>query len=147
MEYAAVHQIWGVGVDLTVTVVGSEAGDEARELQRWLADEEELRGQVRLVERAPEPGTLGALVHALAVGIAPGGAATAFAAAIVSWIRHCRGDIRAVVRRSDGIEIEVSAERVSGLDASALRSFVAELSRSVGDGEGMDDGGASPQPA
>jgi Effector Associated Constant Component 1 len=131
----------GIAVDIKVTLVGPQAGDEARELRHWLTYEAELRGRVRLIEPAPEPGSLGALVDTLVVSLGPGGA-TAFATALVSWIRHRTGDTRAVVRQPDGTQVEVSARRVRGLDAAAVRSIVQDVSRSVraNGGEIGDDG-------
>ncbi|MGH3801175.1 MAG: effector-associated constant component EACC1 [Pseudonocardiaceae bacterium] len=47
-------------MDVTVSVVGRDAAvEELRSLFTWLAGDEEFRGRVRLVETAPEPGTLG----------------------------------------------------------------------------------------
>jgi hypothetical protein len=115
-------------VEVTVTVVSARAGEDARALRRWLADEEELRGRVRLVEPATEPDSLGALADTLMVSLGSGGAATVFAAALVSWIRHRTGDTRAVVQRPDGTRLEITAQRVRSLDAAAVRSIVEELS-------------------
>jgi hypothetical protein len=132
-------------VDLAVTVTGGLAGDEARELWRWLVDADELRGRVRLVEPTAQPGSMGGVADTLAVAVAPGGAASVFAAVLVSWIRHRSGKTRAVVRRPDGAEIEVSAEWVGRLDAPAVRSLIAELTRAV-EGEEADDSRNSPGP-
>jgi Effector Associated Constant Component 1 len=122
----------GVPVEIGVTVVGARAGEDARALRHWLADEQDLRGRVRLVEQSPEPGSLGAAVDTLLVGLGSSGAVTAFAAGLVSWIRHRTGDTRAVVRRPDGSEIEVAAERVRNLDMAGVRALVEDLSRMAG---------------
>ncbi len=46
-------------MDVTVNVVEpAAAGEELRSLVTWLNEEEELRGRVRLLEAAPEPGSL-----------------------------------------------------------------------------------------
>jgi len=84
-------------VEITVTVAmeADQAVDGARALLRWLADEAELRGRVRLADTAPIPGSLGALSDTLVVSLGPGGAATVFAAALISWIRHRTGDAQA----------------------------------------------------
>jgi Effector Associated Constant Component 1 len=119
-------------MEIGVTLAGARAGEDARALRRWLADEEDLRGRVRLVDQPPEPGTLGAVVDTLLVGLGSGGAVTAFAAGLVSWIRHRTGDTQAVVRRPDGTEIEVTAERVRGLDVVGVRALVEDLSRLAG---------------
>jgi hypothetical protein len=81
-------------MEIGVTLAGAQAGEDARALRRWLADEEDLRGRVRLVDQPPEPGTLGGVVDTLVVGLGSGGAVTAFAAGLVSWIRHRTGTRR-----------------------------------------------------
>lgn len=57
-------------MDVTVSVAGRDAAvKELRSLSAWLAGEEEFRGRVRLVEAAPEPGTLGGWPEALVVAL------------------------------------------------------------------------------
>jgi hypothetical protein len=80
-------------VNVSVSVMDEPAGDQLRELRRLLGAEEELRGQVRLVERSPREGELGRLVEAVLVNLGPGGAA-AFASVLISWIRHRTGAAR-----------------------------------------------------
>jgi Effector Associated Constant Component 1 len=128
-------------VDLTVTLAAEPAGDELRELRHLLNEEDELRGQVQLVERPPREGELGGLIEALSVSLGPGGAGAAvFASVLISWIRHRTGSARVVVRRPDGAETEVTAERVRSMDATQLRSMVQELSQSLGSGESSTGG-------
>jgi membrane-associated two-gene conflict system component 1 (EACC1) len=81
----------GVPVDVTVTAVGSQTADELRSLRQWPVAEEELRGRVRLVERAPEPGMLGALTDTLTVALGPGGVAAVFADATLRGHLFGRG--------------------------------------------------------
>ncbi len=120
-------------MDISVTVIAGNPGGEARELRRWLVAEEELRGHVRLAEPVPQPGSLGALTDTLMVGLGPGGAATVFAGALISWIRHRTADTQVVVKRPDGAQVEVSARRVRGLDAAVVRSMVKDLADSLSD--------------
>jgi hypothetical protein len=128
-------------VDVVVTVADGSTGDEVRELRSWLVGEDELRGHVRPVERGPSPDELGGLVEALIVGLGPGGAAAAFASVVISWIGRRSGGVRVLVRRPDGAEVEVQAERVRGMDATQLRSLVEELSGALSEGDQIGGGG------
>ncbi len=120
-------------MDMSVTVMAANPGREARELRRWLAAEEELHGHVWLAELMPQPGSLGALTDTLMVSLGPGGAATVFAAALISWIRHRTADTQVVVKRPDGAQVEVSAQRVRGLDAASVQAMVNDLAASLSD--------------
>jgi Effector Associated Constant Component 1 len=101
-------------VDIAVTVLGGSDGDEVRGLRRWLGVEDEFRGRIQLLEPGPEPGQLGTLADTLIVGLGSGGAATVMASALVPWVRHRTGDTRAVLRKPDGREIDLAAQRISG---------------------------------
>lgn len=114
-------------MDFAVTTEGPKAGDHLRSLHEWLADAEELRGRVDGRERPPEAGTLGPVLEALAVALGPAGAATAFATGLVAWLRTRRGDVRIKVTVPDRGSVELTATRVAGLDADALRQQVAEV--------------------
>jgi hypothetical protein len=103
--------------------------DPLRSLRSWLVDEDELRGRVRLVVPAPGPGELGALAEALQVLLAPGGAAATLAAAIVSWARRQRTDLRVTLRGGDRPLAEVEAKRLRGLDAANLPATIDALRR------------------
>ncbi|WP_063736600.1 effector-associated constant component EACC1 [Kitasatospora aureofaciens] len=118
-------------MDLTLTAAGGQGADELRSLQAWLADVDELRGRVALVESPPVPGTLGPVLDALVVALGPGGAATALATAVFSWIRQRRGEVTLKISRPDGAAVEISAKRVQGIDGSSLRLEVASATRQV----------------
>jgi Effector Associated Constant Component 1 len=131
-------------VDIAVALTSPTSGDEVRSLRQWLVADDELRGRVRVVEKAPEPGTLGALADALVVTLGPSGAATAFAGALITWIRHRKSDLVCRVTRPDGLVAEVSAQQVRELDAAAIRALVEDLSKSFNDsGEETQSGNAS----
>ncbi len=131
-----------------VTATGDHSADEMRSLREWLLAEEELRGRVRLEEGAPEPGTMGTLSDVLTLTLAPGGLAAVFTGAFIAWIRHRTGSADYRLIRRDGSVIEVSAQRVRGLDAAALRTQVTDLLDSLEDsGEGAGRGDVVPGPA
>lgn len=127
-------------MDAAVTAKGPDAADQLRSLHDWLADVEELRGRVSRRESPPVPGTLGPVLDALAVALGPGGAATAFAAAAISWLRNRRGEIRIKVTLPDNRTVELTAKRVSGLNAAALERQVAEVATLLGHGENGTQG-------
>ena len=125
-------------MDVTVTVTGSGDARDLGALGDWLRDEPELRGRVRLADKPPVPGSMGGLADALTVAVGPGAAATVFASALVTWIRHRTGSARYRLTRRDGTVIEVSAEHVRGLDAAAVRQQVSDLVRALEDRAGHD---------
>jgi len=127
-------------MDVTVTVLDGRGVDDVRDLSSWLSDQEELRGRVSMVGPPTTPGSLGGLADTLVASLAPGGVAGAFATALVAWIRYRSGNLRTVVRRADGSQVELAAERVRGLDAQALRKVVGDLTRTLEGGTEVVDG-------
>ena len=124
----------GGTVDAAVTVAGPDAFDQLRSLQEWLGDVDELRGRVGSRESAPERGTLGPVLDALAVALGPGGAATALATAVIAWLRSRRGEVRVKVTLPDDRSVELTARRIAGLDADALRQQVDQVAAMLDDG-------------
>ncbi|MFF9396757.1 effector-associated constant component EACC1 [Streptomyces griseoluteus] len=128
-------------MDVTLTAAGGQDADELRSLRTWLADVDELRGRVALVESPPVPGTLGPVLDALAVALGPGGVATALATAVFSWIRQRRGEVTVKISRPDGAAVEISAKRVQGVEGSSLRELLADAVRVLeADGPGEVEG-------
>ncbi|MGW7545911.1 effector-associated constant component EACC1 [Streptomyces sp. NPDC054770] len=120
------------------------ASDDLRELRRRLTDVEELRGRIRSVDAEAGPGSLGTFLEALAVDAVRASAITAIAGVVVSWIRHRTTNTVIKLRRPDGIEVEVTAERVRRLDSAAVRTIVAELSNLAEELGRQPDGGQAP---
>ena len=117
----------GEAVELAVLAQGSDQAEQLRDLYEWLAGVDELRGRIGLAEKPPKSGTLGPVLEALTVALAPGGAVTALATTTIAWLRSRRGDVRLTFRRSDGRSVEISATRVSRLDSAALEQQVVQL--------------------
>ncbi|MGZ2356500.1 hypothetical protein LRE75_07315 [Streptomyces sp. 372A] len=109
-------------------MAGIDSGDQLRSLGGWLGEGEGLRGRVALLEGPPAPGTLGPLAEAVSVALGPGGAATAVATAIISWLRTRRANVKIKVTLPDRGSLELTAAGVSDLDAEALRRQVSALS-------------------
>jgi membrane-associated two-gene conflict system component 1 (EACC1) len=133
-------------------VLGDDAATVSaamRSLEAWLAGRDELRGRVRPVAAAPRAGEMGSVGDVLAVALGQGGAATAVATAtasvLISWIRHQRAKVSVTAKRSDGTEITVSADHVSGVGAEQLSPLVAQVADALngtGDGVGGGEDGA-----
>ncbi|MGI5137284.1 MULTISPECIES: effector-associated constant component EACC1 [unclassified Streptomyces] len=82
-------------------MAGEHAADELRSLREWLVAEEPLRGRVRLAAGAPEEGTLGTGMDAVAVALGNGGAFTVFPTVAVTWLKRRTG--RTAVNRQEAL--------------------------------------------
>ncbi|MFE6838584.1 hypothetical protein ACFVFI_27560 [Streptomyces sp. NPDC057705] len=118
-------------MDVRVLGEGQDAADQLRSLQEWLVRVEELRGRVRAEEPPPPPGKLGPVLETLVVALGPGGAVTAFSVAVLAWLRTRRGDVRIKLTLPGRRSLELTARRVSGLDAEALRRQVADMANAL----------------
>jgi hypothetical protein len=136
-----------------VLFTAADAGDDdLRQLHGLLAGEPELRGRVTVRGGPPVPGTMGAMAEAVMVALGPGGAGTAIAAVVITYLRQRGRSVRLRVTRADGASVELSAGNVRGLDAQAIRVQAADLARfldaaeeeaggkDVKDGAGPQDG-------
>jgi hypothetical protein len=112
--------------EVTLSITGSL--DDSAALQALLAADPDLRGQVRRhVTPAPE-GTLGGGVPDLLMALgSSGGIATAVASVVVVWLRQRAGSVSVRIKRHDGSELEIKAERVRALDSDGLRTQVNQL--------------------
>ena len=108
----------------------TNTGDLLRDLASWFADEDDLRGRVRLADGEPVPDTLGAVVDTLVATITPA-AATALTTVLVTWLRHRRGKVSVTVQAADGKRVEVSTEGVAGLSAAEVRALADDLASRI----------------
>jgi hypothetical protein len=126
-------------MDVTVSVVGlDDAVEELRSLFTWLAKEEELRGRVRLVEAAPEPGTLGGWPEAVVVALMQGSAVTALVSAVVTWICYRTSEVTCTVTRPDGTPETLNANRVRRADLAGVGELVEQAAAALGEGNTED---------
>jgi hypothetical protein len=126
-------------VKVTVTLPDTGA-NELRTLYGYLRQEFELRGQVRLAESEPQPGTLGGVTDALIVALGHGGVGVALAGALVVWLRGRVGDVVCKITHPDGYAVELSTKRLQNCDDSAIQRIVQELSRSLDGKRSASDG-------
>jgi membrane-associated two-gene conflict system component 1 (EACC1) len=116
-------------MEFLITFSASVSADEQRLLREIMRGDPELRGATRTYPSEVERGRLGSIVETLAVVLGPGGAATALASVLVSWLRRRSGDVVIKVTRPDGrVVVEVSAGNVRGLDLSGVRALVSDVS-------------------
>ena len=123
-------------MDVTISVAGQDAVEELRSLFTWLAEEEEFRGRVRLVESALLPGTLGGWPEAVAVVLGQGGAVTVLASAVIAWIRHRTSAVTCTVTRADGTSVQLTATRVRSTDLAGVGELIGQVAAALDDGSG-----------
>lgn len=76
------------------------APEYLRSLSDWLNSDADLRGRVRAVRPAPEPGKMGAAIELLTVALGSGGAGAVLVRSICTWL--ARRDPEVTVRLKDG---------------------------------------------
>ncbi|MEV4243485.1 hypothetical protein AB0J63_08755 [Streptosporangium canum] len=118
-------------MQVSVTVTPDEDGDDVRSLRISLAAEEDLAGRVAIEPAAQKPGSLGGVVDTLLVSLISAGAVTAFTRVLIVWIRHQTSDAKVVMRKPDGTEVEISAQRVRGLSPEALTAMTEHMTKSI----------------
>jgi hypothetical protein len=108
------------------------SADELRSLRRWMLDVRSLSGPADLQQADPKPGEMGSLTDALVVAAGSGGAITAIAGALVSWLRHRTTDLTIKITRPDGSALEVDGKRVRGVDSEQLNVMIKDLAAQLG---------------
>lgn len=97
-----------------------------------MLDVRNLAGPVDLQLADPKPGEMGSLTDALVVAAGSGGAITAIAGALVSWLRHRTTDLTIKITRPDGSALEVDGKRVRGVDSEQLNVMIEDLAARLG---------------
>ncbi|NUR91712.1 MAG: hypothetical protein HOY71_47200 [Nonomuraea sp.] len=113
-----------------VEVRPEDDGDALRALRSALAQEDDLAGRVSLTSAGPEPGSLGAL-DTLLVGLGSTASVTALTGALVAWIKHRTTDTTVTIRRPDGTETELSAQRMRGMTSQELTELAERVARAL----------------
>lgn len=134
------RDLGGVG-EVRLSVAGEDANAATRSLQTWLDRREELRGRLRTVTMAPQPGAMGVppeLVVTLVSGVS-----SAAASVLISWIRRQVGKISVTAIHPDGAKITLTAEHVRGLTQHDIGPLVDRLAQALdgGDTSILDTGG------
>lgn len=106
---------------------GDDSVASVPEAFAWLNAEDVLRGRVRIERKPGGPEDMGSWPDVIQVALAPGGAAVTLAGAIVYWLRNRTSTIRVSMRRADGAEVTVAAQRVRQLDGDQLSTLTNDL--------------------
>ncbi|WP_330229430.1 hypothetical protein OHA40_25705 [Nocardia sp. NBC_00508] len=117
-----------------IDVEADGAAAELRSLWGRLVAEDELRQRVLSTEKAPERGTLGAVIDNLALVLAPSGLGVVAARVLVTWIRSRVGAVTLTVTAPDGRRYELESTNVRNLDAAAMQALMDSLAK-AGDTE------------
>jgi len=112
-----------------------------------MLDVRNVGGPVDLRQVDPKPGEMGSLSDALVVAAGSGGAITALAGALVSWLRHRTTDVTVKITRPDGGALEVDGKRVRGVDAQQLSAMIEELAAQLGDSSAPAETRKADEPA
>ena len=103
---------WQVGMDAQIQIMGGSDGDLAA-LGEWLQGDDELRGRIRAVHGAIGETELGPVVELLTVALGAGGAGTALASSLKTWLLTRKTTAKIVVKsggRSVTLDIQTVGE-------------------------------------
>jgi hypothetical protein len=115
----------------------ADALAEFESLHGWLAESTSLRGALTL-EQTMKPGEMGAVSDVLVVALGSGGAVTALAASLGSWLLSRRSHVKIKVTAADGSSIELDVKRAKGDQAGVeelLRETLNRPPRQIDQGE------------
>lgn len=110
-------------------------------LSDWLSREAALRGRVRAVRAAPQPGEMGAGVELLTVALGSGGAGAVLVRSICTWLSQCRSEVSVSLKDADGREFQFSAKAVKMDTAEVLREASAQFAVLRGDSWSQEQAG------
>jgi hypothetical protein len=96
---------------------GENLPDELDSLHKWLSNQHAFRGRLRIEWRPLQPGQMGGLAEALAVGLGSGGALAMLASSVSVWLQQRRSKLTVKIVNPDGSSHEITA---SGLAADTL---------------------------
>ena len=110
----------GGAVNSVLHVEGSSP-DALTELRSWLSDEDTLRGRVKVVPPASQPGQLGSWADTLVVAVGAGGALTTLARSLTVFLGRPRATaVKVTTVAPDGTRTEVTADHVRKSDVESL---------------------------
>ncbi|MFI9815898.1 effector-associated constant component EACC1 [Saccharothrix variisporea] len=106
-----------------------DAFADLESLHGWLVSRPELRGAVTLGAPDRDPEQMGWLTDVVSVAVGNGGAATALAGSLATWLVSRRSHIRIKVSGPDGRSTEVDVKQAKGNPAdveAVLRKVLDE---------------------
>lgn len=111
-------------MDIQIWISGG-TGEELAALGKWLGDEDELRGRVRVVRGAIGETELGSVAEVLTIALGAGGAGTALASSLKTWLMTRKTTAKITVE-SAGRSVTFDIETAS--DVSPLLEQVLKVS-------------------
>lgn len=106
-----------------------DAFAELESLHGWLGNLPDLRGSLTLGKPDRDPQEMGWLTDVLGVAVGNGGAATALAGSLATWLVSRRSHIKIRVTGPDGRSTEVDVKQAKGNQADVeamLREVLSE---------------------
>ena len=94
-------------------------------LADWLNSEDALRGRVRVIRPAPEPGKMGTAVELLSVALGSGGAGAVLVRSISAWLTQRRSEVSVSLKDADGREFQFSSTSAKEDPAEVFRQASA----------------------
>jgi hypothetical protein len=98
---------------LRLGIAGPDAEDALRDLNGWLANEDDLRGRLELRRKPISPGQLGGVLDVLAVTLSSGGAGAVLATSLTTWLTQRRADVSVTVTGPDDRKVTVDVHRAA----------------------------------
>jgi hypothetical protein len=99
--------------DLRLSVAGGDPVEGAAELAEWLRQEPDLRGLIKPLAGEPKAGELGAALDVISVAVGSGGVVSVLAGSLKVFLaQRRRAEVRIVIRRPDGRQVEVDAKHI-----------------------------------
>lgn len=111
-------------MDALIRVSGGDGVTELAELYKWLSGERALAGGVRMVQRPPGEGEMGATLDAVVVLLGSGGFGIALTRSLITWLQTRRADVTIKVKSPSG-EVELDVRRIK--DPAVLSLLEAVL--------------------
>jgi hypothetical protein len=115
-----------------IRVHGGDGQQDLASLQDWLAGESTLRGRIARERSGPGPAEMGAASDVLVAALGDGGAVTALAASLGTWLVTRRSRVRLTVTGPDerSVEVDLRSRDVEAL----LNTVLAQVTPPPRDG-------------
>lgn len=108
-------------MDVTLSLIGDEAGDEVRQLAQWLREDTDLRSAtIQIVDTPGEPGDMGTVDELIQVAFQQHGVLVALAGVLGTWIGTRRRNIKLRVRVGKK-EVDIEASKLEDPSEVAAR--------------------------
>ena len=108
-------------MEVWLSLIGDESGDEARRLNQWLQEDSDLRpAKIQTVDAPGEPGDMGLGAEMIQVAFQQHGVLVALVGVLGTWIGTRRRNIKLRVRVGKK-EVEIDGSKLEDPDEVAAR--------------------------